>query len=104
MSSASQRSWGYFEAAGAASTLRSDALALTPPEGTTDLTNHLVLLELSRDEEGRSRLVTTNFDTLFERAWWERHSQQISSHAGTAMPRCCHVNSGMTARRVDWLT
>jgi predicted N-acetyltransferase YhbS len=31
MSSASQRSWGYFEAAGAASTLRSDALVLGDP-------------------------------------------------------------------------
>jgi hypothetical protein len=30
MSSASQRSWGHFEAAGAASTLRSDALASGP--------------------------------------------------------------------------
>jgi hypothetical protein len=30
--------------------------------------DHLALLQLSRDAEGRSRLLTTNFDTLFERA------------------------------------
>ena len=30
--------------------------------------DHLALLQLSRDSEGRPRLLTTNFDTLFERA------------------------------------
>jgi NAD-dependent SIR2 family protein deacetylase len=44
--------------------------ALAIPDGA-DLANHLALLELSRDEGGRSRLLTTNFDTLFERAWLE---------------------------------
>jgi len=32
------------------------------------LPNHLTLLQLSRDSAGRPRLLTTNFDTLFERA------------------------------------
>ena len=59
---------------------------LAPPENP-DLTNHLALLELSRDAEGRVRLLTTNFDTLFERAWFERHRTPIASHAGTAMPQ-----------------
>jgi hypothetical protein len=59
---------------------------LRPPDDG-DLGNHLALLELSRDEEGRSRLLTTNFDTLFERAWFERHGVPIASHAGTAMPQ-----------------
>jgi hypothetical protein len=58
---------------------------LTPPSG--DLTNHLALLRLSRDDEGRSRVLTTNFDTLFERAWWEVHQEAIASHAGPAMPQ-----------------
>jgi hypothetical protein len=40
--------------------------ALTPPP-TID-SNHAALLELSRDEEGQSRLLITNFDTLFQRA------------------------------------
>jgi NAD-dependent SIR2 family protein deacetylase len=30
--------------------------------------DHLALLQLSRDSGGRPRLLTTNFDTLFERA------------------------------------
>jgi hypothetical protein len=59
---------------------------LAPPSDA-DLTNHLALLRLSRDDEGRSRLLTTNFDTLFERAWWEAHKEAIASHAGPAMPQ-----------------
>ncbi len=59
---------------------------LAPPAGA-DLTNHLALLKLSRDEESRSRLLTTNFDTLFERAWWDAHQERIASHAGPAMPQ-----------------
>lgn len=33
-----------------------------------DLTDHLALLQLSRNAEGHPKLLTTNFDTLFERA------------------------------------
>jgi SIR2-like domain len=58
---------------------------LTPPD--IKLENHLELLKLSRDAEGRSRLLTTNFDTLFERAWWDGHQERIASHAGPAMPQ-----------------
>ena len=59
---------------------------LTPPENT-DFPDHLALLSLSRDPEGRTRLLTTNFDTMFERAWFGQHQTCIASHAGTAMPR-----------------
>ena len=59
---------------------------LAPPAGA-DLANHLALLKLSRDDESRSRLLTTNFDTLFERAWWDAHHERIASHAGPAMPQ-----------------
>ena len=59
---------------------------LAPPAGA-ELANHLALLKLSRDDEGRSRLLTTNFDTLFERAWWGEHHERIASHAGPAMPQ-----------------
>jgi SIR2-like domain len=58
---------------------------LAPPG--MKLENHLELLRLSRDAEGRSRLLTTNFDTLFERAWWDWHQERIASHAGPAMPQ-----------------
>jgi hypothetical protein len=59
---------------------------LTPPDNS-DLANHLALFELSRDAEGRNRILTTNFDTLFERAWFERHHAAIATHAGAAMPQ-----------------
>jgi len=60
--------------------------ALAPPE-RADLSSHLTLLELSRDREGQTRVVTTNFDTLFERAWFEQRGTAISSHANSAMPQ-----------------
>lgn len=59
---------------------------LASPEGA-DLSNHLALLTLSRDNQGISRLLTTNFDTLFERAWLTEHGHLVASHAGTALPR-----------------
>ena len=59
---------------------------LAPPEDA-DLSNHLALLELSRDSQGRSRLLTTNFDTLFERAWLNEKGKTAISYAGMALPR-----------------
>lgn len=59
---------------------------LAPP-ANPDLGNHLALLELSRDAEGRNRLLTTNFDTIFERAWFDNKNSAIASHAGAAMPQ-----------------
>jgi hypothetical protein len=38
------------------------------PGPTVDLSAHKILLDLSRDAAGKSRLVTTNFELLFERA------------------------------------
>ena len=59
---------------------------LAAPDGV-DLSNHLALLTLSRDNHGISRLITTNFDTLFERAWLGEHGGPTASHAGVALPR-----------------
>jgi NAD-dependent SIR2 family protein deacetylase len=59
---------------------------LTPPDDA-NLANHLALLKLSRDAEDRVRLLTTNFDTLFERAWFGDHRAPIESYAGLAMPQ-----------------
>ncbi|WP_102869060.1 SIR2 family protein [Pseudovibrio exalbescens] len=56
------------------------------PAKAVSLENHLALLELSRDENGQSRLLTTNFDTLFERAWFEQKQTEIASHAGVSLP------------------
>src|SRR6202022_77486 len=36
------------------------------PEGTPDLTAHRLLLDLARGPDGTIRLITTNFDLLFE--------------------------------------
>jgi len=49
---------------------------------------HLSILRLSRDGEMRHRVVTTNFDPLFERAWNRKHkgAARISSHAGASLP------------------
>lgn len=66
--------------------LSSVAKGLTPT-GNPDLSTHLAILGLSRGPEGRIRVVTTNFDTLFERAWFAEHSQSLASHAGPAMPQ-----------------
>jgi NAD-dependent SIR2 family protein deacetylase len=60
--------------------------ALSPPDNA-ELANHLALLGLSRDAEGRTRVLTTNFDTVFERAWFEQYQTCIPSHAGAAMPQ-----------------
>jgi hypothetical protein len=59
---------------------------LMPPDGA-NLSSHLALLELSRDQEGQPRIVTTNFDTLFERSWLEKRGNAITSHASSVMPR-----------------
>jgi hypothetical protein len=49
--------------------------------------DHAALLGLSRDGEGRPRLLTTNFDTLFERAARSIGLTDVPSHAGISIPR-----------------
>jgi hypothetical protein len=49
--------------------------------------DHLALLQLSRDSDGRPRLLTTNFDTLFERAARAGGMADVPSYAGVSMPR-----------------
>jgi hypothetical protein len=55
--------------------------ALAPPEA--ELSSHRDIARLSRDAEMRSRVVTTNFDTLFERAW---PLGEAPSRAGADLP------------------
>lgn len=57
------------------------------PKPSSNLSHHLALLELSAGGDGGRRLLTTNFDTLFERGWVENTGTQLLSHAGPAMPR-----------------
>jgi hypothetical protein len=49
--------------------------------------DHLALLRLSRDSDGRPRLLTTNFDTLFEQAARADGMVNVPSYAGVSMPR-----------------
>ena len=51
-----------------------------------DTSSHQVLLRLSADGHGRPRVVTTNFDTLFERAWTAASATPLRSVAGAGMP------------------
>ena len=50
--------------------IRTAVRELLAPPNDADLANHLALLKLSRNAEDCVRLLTTNFDTLFERAWF----------------------------------
>lgn len=56
---------------------------LAPP--ATEFPDHRALLQLSRDTEGRPKLLTTNFDTLFERAA-AAAGIKAPSHAGRSIP------------------
>jgi hypothetical protein len=58
---------------------------LTPASGVL-VPDHLTLLRLSRDVNGRPKLITTNFDPLFERAA-HAGGMATASHAGKAVPR-----------------
>jgi hypothetical protein len=49
--------------------------------------DHLALLKISKDSTGRSRLLTTNFDTLFERAAAEPGLSDVPSYAGKSLPK-----------------
>ncbi len=61
------------------------AQLLRPKNGlVTD--DHLNLLRLSQDTDGRIRLLTTNFDPLFEQAAKEE-GWDVPNHAGKALPR-----------------
>lgn len=51
-----------------------------------ELSAHASVLTLSQDRDGRSRVLTTNFDTLFERALAERRLP-VLSEAGKALPK-----------------
>lgn len=51
-----------------------------------DAVDHLALLKLSRDSDGRTRLLTTNFDTLFERAA-KAAGMDFLSHAEKSIPK-----------------
>jgi hypothetical protein len=51
------------------------------------LPDHLAIVQLSRDSEGRPKLLTTNFDTLFEQAAASGGFLDVPSHAGKSIPK-----------------
>jgi hypothetical protein len=51
------------------------------------LPDHLSIVQLSRDADGRPKLLTTNFDTLFERAAAAGGFTDVPSHAGKSIPK-----------------
>jgi hypothetical protein len=68
------------------SSVRAAVTELLQPPPHANLSRHLSILRLSRDREGRAKITTTNFDTLFERAA-DQHDIPWTSHAGKALPR-----------------
>lgn len=66
--------------------VRDAVAALLAPPRRARLTAHQDLIDLARGRDGRPRIVTTNFDTLFERAWSARNHSRIASSAGPAIP------------------
>lgn len=66
--------------------VRQAVTALLTPRSRTRFAAHADLLDLSRDTDGRPRIVTTNFDTIFERAWLQRSGNRLESSAGQGMP------------------
>ncbi|MBC9033012.1 SIR2 family protein [Sphingomonas sp. JC676] len=66
--------------------VREAVAALVQPGPRARIAAHADLLDLSRAADGRPRIITTNFDTLFERAWRRRTNQHLTSSAGQGMP------------------
>jgi hypothetical protein len=64
-----------------------DAVAELLAAPAAEFPDHQALLQLSRDSDGRTRLLTTNFDTLFERAATAAGIADAPSYAGVSMPR-----------------
>jgi hypothetical protein len=70
-----------------ASPVRAATTRLLTSTGGVKTTDHLSLLRLSQNREGRPRILTTNFDTLFERAALEAGMTDVPSHCGRSMPK-----------------
>jgi len=59
---------------------------LAPQVPSEELENHFNVLRLSRDPDRRPCLVTTNFDTYFERSWKAKSGLVLPSRACADMP------------------
>lgn len=68
------------------SPVRSAVERLLQPPTAASYPEHLNLLRISKDQGGRPRVLTTNFDTLFEHAALPRWKDGLPSHAEKALP------------------
>ncbi|WP_197279296.1 SIR2 family protein [Novosphingobium sp. AAP1] len=66
--------------------VRETVASLVSPGSRARFSAHADLLDLSRDTEGRPRIVTTNFDTIFERSWLQLTGSRLASSAGQGIP------------------
>ncbi len=71
---------------GTTSQVRVNVAQLLSARVEMNVADHLTLLRLSRDREGRSRILTTNFDTLFERAA-RTAEMPVPSYAYKSIPK-----------------
>ena len=62
------------------------AALLRAPDGV-EFPDHRALLEISKDSVGCPKLLTTNFDTLFERAAADAGLADVPNHAGKSLPK-----------------
>lgn len=69
------------------SRVRDVAAALLAAPAEDEFADHLALLQISRDSTGRPRVLTTNFDTLFEHAVAKAGLSHVPSHAGKSIPK-----------------
>lgn len=68
------------------SRVRAAVIELLTAQDGVQLSHHRDLLLISRDGDGRPKLLTTNFDTLFERAALAE-GWTVPSYAGKSMPK-----------------
>ncbi|MDK2770358.1 MAG: SIR2 family protein [Sphingomonas sp.] len=66
--------------------VRNAITELVKPKRGASFAAHLDLLDISRGTNGVPRIVTTNFDTIFERAWYRATKQRLPSSACQGMP------------------
>jgi len=71
---------------GTQSYVRIAVTKLLSVQNDVSVKDHSALLQLSRDADGRPKLLTTNFDTLFERAA-HAANLEVPSHAAKSIPK-----------------
>jgi len=71
---------------GTTSQVRINVSQLLASTINTPILDHQTLLKLSRDKDGRTRILTTNFDTLFERAA-KASGLETPSHSYKSIPK-----------------